>query len=90
MLPLLLMGGASLLGGLSLIPGASDAAGDAVSTAVEASVAVIGPALVKTVTGTYEAVRDESKGHGVEIATAVTVIVLIWAGFLAAKSVLEN
>ena len=84
----LLLGAGAILGATTLVPGATDAAGNAVGSAVEASVSVIGPALVATATGTYEAIKDEAKGHGVELATIITCIGLSFAAYLAARKML--
>jgi hypothetical protein len=75
-LPLLLagIGGA---GAISVLSGgggssASNIAGDV----VEESFAVMGKGIIKGVSGLLKAIRDESKGHEVEVSALVTVALI--------------
>lgn len=73
-LPLVLaaVGGVGALSALSGGSGAADVAGEV----VEESFAVMGKGLVKGVGGLLKAVRDETKGHEVEVSALVTVALI--------------
>jgi len=75
-LPLVLaaVGGA---GALAAFGGsAGDQAVDIAGEVVEESFAVMGKGLVKGVGGLLKAVRDETKGHEVEVSALVTVALI--------------
>lgn len=73
-LPLVLaaVGGVGALSAISGGGGAADVAGEV----VEESFAVMGKGLVKGVGGLLKAVRDETKGHEVEVSALVTVALI--------------
>lgn len=65
--------------GLSLLGGqAGDKAVDVAGEVVEESFAVIGVGLVRGVQGMVRAVREEAKGHGVEITATITVGIIAY------------
>ena len=75
-LPLLLagIGGAGAISVLS--GGGGGAAADVAGDVVEESFAVMGKGIVKGVSGLLKAVRDETKGHEVEVSALVTVALI--------------
>lgn len=74
-LPLLLagIGGA---GAVSYFTGGGGGAADVAGEVVEESFAVMGKGIVKGVGGLLKAVRDETKGHEVEVSALVTVALI--------------
>lgn len=71
----LLAGGA----GLSLLSsGGRDAAVDVAGEVVEESFAVLGVGVVRGVQGMVRAIREEAKGHGVEITATITVGIIAY------------
>ncbi len=65
--------------GLSLLGGrAGEQAVDVAGEVVEESFAVIGVGLVRGVQGMVRAVREEAKGHGVEITATITVALIAY------------
>jgi len=75
-LPLLLAG----IGGVGAISalggGVGDQAVDVAGEVVEESFAVMGRGIVKGVSGLVKAVRDETKGHEVEVSAMITVMLI--------------
>ena len=71
----LLAGGAGLA---SLGGRAGEQAVDVAGDVVEESFAVIGVGLVRGVQGMVRAVREEAKGHGVEITATITVGIIAY------------
>lgn len=74
-LPLLLagIGGA---GAVSYLTGGGGSAGNVAGEVVEESFAVMGRGIVKGVSGLVKAVRDETKGHEVEVSAMITVMLI--------------
>jgi hypothetical protein len=74
-LPLLLagVGGA---GAISVLTGGGGGAADVAGEVVEESFAVMGRGIVKGVSGLLKAVRDETKGHEVEVSALITVALI--------------
>ena len=65
--------------GLSLLGNqAGDQAADIAGEVVEESFALLGVGLVRGVQGMVRAIREESKGHGVEITATITVAVIAY------------
>lgn len=65
--------------GLSLLGGrAGDQAVDVAGEVVEESFAVIGVGIVRGAQGAYRAIREESRGHGVEITATLTVATILY------------
>lgn len=68
--------------GLSLLGGrAGDQAVDVAGEVVEESFAVIGVGIVRGVQGAVRAVREEARGHGVEITATLTVLAISYFFF---------
>lgn len=68
--------------GLSLLGGtAGDKAVDIAGDVVEESFALMGVGIVRGVQGGFQALREESKGHGVEITATLTVIAITYFFF---------
>lgn len=68
--------------GLSLLGGrAGEQAVDVAGEVVEESFAVIGVGLVRGVQGMVRTVREEAKGHGVEISATITVMLISYFFF---------
>ena len=68
--------------GLSLLGDrAGDAATDIAGDVVEESFALMGVGIVRGVQGGFNAIREESKGHGVEITATLTVIAIAYFFF---------
>jgi len=65
--------------GLSLLSNqAADQAADIAGEVVEESFALLGVGLVRGVQGAIRAVKDESKGHGVEITATITTGLILY------------
>ena len=78
MIPLLLLlgGGAA---GLSMLGG--DKTVDIAGDIVEESFSVMGTGLVKAGQGFIKSIREESKGHGIEITATLTVVAISYFYF---------
>ena len=76
----LLLGLGAVGGGISLL-GGGDTASNIAGEVVEESFAVLGVGLVRGGQGFIRALKDESKGHGVEITATITVGLILYFFF---------
>ena len=73
----LLLAGIGGAGAVSYLTGGSGgSAGNVAGEVVEESFAVMGRGIVKGVSGLVKAVRDETKGHEVEVSAMITVMLI--------------
>ena len=80
-LPLLLAAGAGVAGLSLFSDSAGDKAVDVTGEIVEKSFEVMGVGLVRGGQGAIRALKEESKGHGVEITATLTVITIAYFYF---------
>ena len=77
----ILAGGAGLAGLSFFSDEAADKTVDVAGDVIEESVEVLGVAMVRGVQGAIRAIRQESKGHGVEISATITVMLISYFFF---------